>query len=137
MERMKKRLVEQDQKHSKNVKQLKNKDALNKQLKQELREVMENMEKQINEQKSKEIQEIIDNYIKKEFDSFSQWRSKISSEKNILKESNDNLICEIDELKSLIDSKEEIIASMRNQLNSFIHSYNLKNIEVNEILDHK
>ena len=32
---------------------------------------MENMEKQINEQKSKEIQEIIDNYIKKEFDSFS------------------------------------------------------------------
>lgn len=98
---------------------------------------MENMEKQINEQKSKEIQEIIDNYIKKEFDSFSQWRSKISSEKNILKESNDNLICEIDELKSLIDSKEETIASMRNQLNSFIHSYNLKNIEVNEILDHK
>lgn len=37
MERMKKRLIEQDEKHSKNVKQLKNKDLLNTKLKQELR----------------------------------------------------------------------------------------------------
>jgi arsenate reductase-like glutaredoxin family protein len=43
IERMKKRLAEQDEKHSKQVKELKNKEGLIAKLKQELREVMENM----------------------------------------------------------------------------------------------
>jgi thiamine kinase-like enzyme len=86
------------------------------------------MEKQINEQANKEIQDVIEKHIKKEFDSFSEWKDKIITEKNILKESNDNFIAELDELKKVLDSREETITSMRNELNSFIHSYNLKNI---------
>ena len=54
------------------------------------------MEKQINEQTNKEIQDVIEKHIKKEFDSFSEWKDKIITEKNILKESNDNFIAELD-----------------------------------------
>ena len=87
IDRMKKRLIEHDEKHSKGVKDLKNKDALIAKLKQELREVMENMENTINEQKSKEIDEMIEKHIKKEFEAFAEWKKKVLIDRNIENES--------------------------------------------------
>jgi hypothetical protein len=44
LDRTKKRMLEQDEKLSKNVKELKNKESLISKLKQELRELMENVD---------------------------------------------------------------------------------------------